>query len=113
MADRIAVESRRCLVRVGADGFDETIGLGAEERLIQLFLNEQHTIVSQGAFAEVGVRLGSDIEGVMPGDVEREGRGVGPVMELLGIRAPMTVLKSLVGRPCCRENREINSETGK
>ena len=74
------------LACVGTNGLDEMIGQGAKDDLIQFLLNEQLAIVSQGALAKVGVRLSPDVEGVMPGDVERDSfdrGGVGQVMELL------------------------------
>ena len=41
IAERIAVESSRCLLGVDADGLDEPVGERAEEDLVQAALDEE------------------------------------------------------------------------
>ena len=83
-ADRRRVEP--LLARVDADGLDEPVGERAEEDLVQPALDQEPAVVPQGPLAEVGVGLGADVEGVLPGEVEGDGLdggGVGGVVELL------------------------------
>jgi hypothetical protein len=74
------------LARVDTDGLDQPVGEGAKKDLVQALLDEERPVIPQRPLAEVGIGVGADVEGLVPGDVEGDsldGFGVGGVVELL------------------------------